>query len=55
MQKALFKSLDPATSGKPENGNLIPLVTEPAKTPSKAAIEPATGGASAVKPKEETK
>jgi type II secretion system protein D len=55
MQKALFKHLDPETDGKPENGNLIPLTTEPAKTPSKAALEPATGGASAVKPKEETK
>jgi type II secretion system protein D len=68
MQKALFKSLDPETGGKPENGGLIPLVVEPAKTPtkapaapltpaapSKAALEPATSGAGAVKPKEEMK
>ena len=69
MQRALFKTLDPS-GVKPENETLVPPVSEPVKMPAQAPATPApgapaapekaaaalsTGGANAVKPKEETK
>jgi type II secretion system protein D len=63
MQKSLFKPISGGLGEQTDSSGLIPLATEPAKAPpqtppgapAKAALEPATGGAEATKPKEAVK